>query len=192
MLHCVPFPGLQAWRWKRLLGPLYRKGLKSCKSKIAGPFGAAPWGTSMILGQAKWGGVPIFFGKGPDCVADPVLTVPRMLIRREWGKGQTGKIPGQSPDKPEKFPEKSGKSQKGQKGQKSKDKSRSGNAPVWNPPRWASLKPEWFFAICRFQGSEEQSPFSSCGSNADSPSLWQGTTKTIWAALISVSLPMPS
>ena len=31
----------------------------------------------LLLGEAKPGGLPTFFGKGPDCVADPFGTVPR-------------------------------------------------------------------------------------------------------------------
>ena len=46
-------------------------------------------------------------------------------------KGPIGKIPAESPDKSGKSP---GKSQKDKKGQKRKDKSRSGNPPVWNTP----------------------------------------------------------
>ena len=60
-----------------------------------------------------------------------------LLIGRERGKGQIGKIPGPSPSKSGKIPEKSGKSKKGQK---RKDKSRSGNPPVCNPPRLAALE----------------------------------------------------
>ena len=73
------------------------------------------------------GGFPIFSGK--------VRIVSRTLSglflvgavnRRERGKGQIGKIPGESPDK-------SGKSRRNRespkKGQRRKDKSRSGSPP---------------------------------------------------------------
>ena len=65
-------------------------------------------------GGFQTGAFPTFFGKGPDVVADPFGTVPRrcfflgggwVLIGRERGKGQIGKIPGECPDK-------SGKSRK--------------------------------------------------------------------------------
>ena len=83
-------------------------------------------------GGLQTGGFPTFFGKGPDCVADPFGTVPCRcsIIGRERGKGQIGKIPGPSPSKSGKSQKNRESPKKDKKGQKRKDKSRSGNPPV--------------------------------------------------------------
>ena len=92
-----------------------------------------------ILREAKpggfqTGGFPTFIGKGPDCVADPFGTVPR----RWWAEKDKRDESGKSPDHPRANRENPGKNRespkKDKKGQKRKDKSRSGNPPVWNPP----------------------------------------------------------
>ena len=48
-------------------------------------------------GGFQTGGFSAFFGKGPDCVADPFRTVPRrcslQIMGREQGKELIGKIP---------------------------------------------------------------------------------------------------
>ena len=73
--------------------------------------------------KAKPGGFqtrvfPTFFGKGPDCVADPFGTVPRRCSyknRPRKRKGTNRENPWTIPEQIGKIPEKSGKSQKGQK-----------------------------------------------------------------------------
>ena len=78
------------------------------------------------LGPEKWGeakpggfqtgGFPTFFGKGPDCVADPFGTVPRRCsMKAEKERKRTDREnPRTIPEQVGKIPEKSGKSQKGQ------------------------------------------------------------------------------
>ena len=82
------------------------------------------------------GGFQLFFGEGPDCVADPFGNVLcRCLIGREKGKGQIGEIT----EKIGKIPTREGKSQKRQKGQIGADKSKSGSPPFDTPSRLAAL-----------------------------------------------------
>ena len=110
-----------------------------------------PGAPEIPLREAKPGGFqtrgfPTFFGKGPDCVADPVGTVPhRCSFSREREKGRIGKIPGPSPSKSGKSrknresPKK--KIKKDKKGQKRKDKKvQIGKPPPFGkPPRLAAL-----------------------------------------------------
>ena len=63
-----------------------------------------------------------------------------LLIGRERGKGQIGKIPGESPSKSGKSRKNRKSPKKDKKGQKRKDKSRSGNPPRLKPPRLAALE----------------------------------------------------
>ena len=94
------------------------------------------------LGEAKPGGFqtgapgfPLFSGKVRivsrtlrDC-SSLVL-----LIGRERGKEQIGKIPGESPDKSGENPGKIGKVQKGQKGQKGRTSPDHEAPPFETPP----------------------------------------------------------
>ena len=81
-------------------------------------------------GGFQTGGFPLFFGKGPDCVADFFGTVPRRCSyynRLRKREGTNRENPRTIPEQIGKIPKKSGKSQKGQK---RKDGSRSGKPPV--------------------------------------------------------------
>ena len=82
-------------------------------------------------GGFQTGGFPLFFGKGPDCVAVPFRDCSSwvLLIGRERGKGPIGKIP-----------KKSGKSQKGQKRTKKEGQVQIGKPSRLNPPRLAALE----------------------------------------------------
>ena len=102
-------------------------------------------GRKYLLREAKpggfqTGGSPIFFGKGPDWHRGPFRDCSSLVVLngREIGKGQIGKIPGESPSK-------SGKSQKigkvpkwTKQGRTSPD--RENPPPFENPPRFAALE----------------------------------------------------
>ena len=86
------------------------------------------------LGGFQTGGLPIFSGKGPNCVADPFGDVPCRCFKRPRNrKGQIGKIPAQwgKPGKKRESPKKD---------KKGKDKSRSGKPPLNPPPRRPALE----------------------------------------------------
>ena len=100
-------------------------------------------------GGFQTGGVRTFFGKGPDCVADPFGTVPRRcsyLNRPRKRKGTNRENPQSIPEQIGKIPEKSGKSQRTKKGQKRKDKSRSGSPP-FETPLLAPLEKVSYFVV---------------------------------------------
>ena len=92
------------------------------------------------LREAKPGGFqtwvfPTFFGKGPDCVADPFGTVPRGCSQ-EAEKEEKDKS-GKSSDHPranQENPRKWGKSQKGQKRTKKEGQVQVGKPPCLKPP----------------------------------------------------------
>ena len=64
-----------------------------------------------------------------------------LLIGRERGKGQIGKIPGPSPSKSGKSPSRSGKSQEGQKRTKKEGRVQNRETPPFEtPPVWRPLK----------------------------------------------------
>ena len=93
----------------------------------------------LILREAKPGGFqtagfPTFFRERSGLCRGPFRDCSSLvlLIGRERGKGQIGKIPGESPDKTGKSRKKSGKSKKGKdrKGRTSPDRE----APCLNPP----------------------------------------------------------
>ena len=81
----------------------------------------------------------IFSGKGPDFVADPFGTVPRRCLNSPRKRKRTmGKIPEKIGEVPKRT--------------KKKDKSRSGNLPVWNPPvsgPWVKEGRTWAIAVRR-------------------------------------------
>ena len=95
-------------------------------------------------GVSKPGCFPLFSGK--------VQIVSRTLsglflvgaLNRPRKRKRTNRENSRSiPEQIGKIPEKSGKSQKGQEGQKRKDKSRSGNPPVWRALTFRAPQPCW-------------------------------------------------
>ena len=77
--------------------------------------------------QTQSGGLLFFFGKAPDCVADPFRNVPcRCSNRPRKRKGPNAKISGKSG--------KSRKDRENPKKDKKKDMSRSGSPPFEPPP----------------------------------------------------------
>ena len=87
-------------------------------------------------GVSKPGGFPLFWGK-VQIVSQTLsgLFLVGALDRPRKRKRTDRENPRTIPEQIGEIPEKSGKSQKGQK---RKDKSRSGNPPVWTPPRLAA------------------------------------------------------
>ena len=86
-----------------------------------------------VLGEAKPGGFqtrvfPTFFGKGPDCVADPFGTVPRRCSSQ--AEKEKSEESGKSPDRPRANRENPRKIGKVPKRTKKDKKARSGNPPV--------------------------------------------------------------
>ena len=99
----------------------------------------------MYLREAKPGGFqtrgfPTFFGKGPDCGADPRkgLFLVGALNRPRKRKRTNRENPRTIPEQIGKIPEKSGKSQKGQK-KHIKGQVQIGKPPRLKPPRLAAL-----------------------------------------------------
>ena len=112
--------------------------------------------TTQTLRGAKPGGFqtrvfPTFFGKGPDCVADPSgLFLVGALDRPRKRKGTNRENPRTIPEQIGKIPEKSGKSQKGQKGTKKEGQVQIGKRPRSKPPRLAALDRQLQSEIPRF------------------------------------------
>ena len=88
-------------------------------------------------GVSKPGCFPLFSGK-VQIVSQTLsgLFLVGALNRPRKRKRTNQEDPQTIPEQIGKIPGKSGKSQEGQKRTKRKDKSRSGSAPVWNPPRF--------------------------------------------------------
>ena len=83
------------------------------------------------------GGVPLFFGKGPDCVADRFGTVPRRCKRPRKRKRTNRENPRTNPGQIGKIPEKKGKSQKDKKRTKKGRTSPDRETPPVETPQFS-------------------------------------------------------